>query len=80
MRKPTGEDRRKVLAYLDPVLKAVPEVQPVKVGTFAGVLDYSNLSWPIKAVMKLKGAPEGDFRDWTAIRTWAEGLCSPLLA
>jgi len=31
-------------------------------------------------IMKLKGAPEGDFRDWTAIRTWAEGLSSPLLA
>jgi hypothetical protein len=29
--------------------------------------------------MGKKGIPEGDFRDWTAIRTWAEGLCSPLL-
>jgi menaquinone-dependent protoporphyrinogen oxidase len=80
MREPTEENRRKVLAYLDPVLKAVPQVQPVKVGTFAGALDYSNLSLPIKAIMNLKGASEGDFRDWTAIRTWAEGLCSPLLA
>jgi menaquinone-dependent protoporphyrinogen oxidase len=80
MREPTEENRRKVLAYLDPVLKAVPQVQPVKVGTFAGALDYSNLSLPLKAVMNLKGATEGDFRDWTAIRAWAEGLCSPLLA
>jgi menaquinone-dependent protoporphyrinogen IX oxidase len=69
-----------VLTYLDPVLKAVPQVQPVKVGTFAGALNYSNLSSPIKVIMKLKGALEGDFRDWTAIRTWAEGLRSPLLA
>jgi menaquinone-dependent protoporphyrinogen oxidase len=80
MREPTEENRRKALAYLDPVLKAVPHVQPVKVGTFAGALNYSNLSSPIKVIMKFKGAPEGDFRDWTAIRTWAEGLCSPLLA
>ena len=80
MREPTEENRRKVLVYLDPVLKAVPQVQPVKVGTFAGALDYSNLSLPIKAIMNLKGATEGDFRDWTAIRAWAEGLCSPLLA
>jgi menaquinone-dependent protoporphyrinogen oxidase len=80
MREPTEENRRKVLAYLDPVLKAVPQVQPIKVGTFAGALNYSNLSSPIKMIMKLKEAPEGDFRDWTAIRTWAEGLCSPLLA
>ncbi len=80
MREPTEENRRKVLAYLDPVLKAVPQVQPLKVGTFVGALDYSNLSLPIKAIMNLKGATEGDFRDWTAIRTWAEGLCPPLLA
>ena len=80
MCQPTEENRRKVLAYLDPVLKAVPQVQPVKVGTFAGALNYSNLSSPIKVIMKLKGASEGDYRDWTAIRTWAEGLCSSLLA
>ncbi len=80
MREPTEENRRKVLAYLDPVLKAAPEVQPVNVGTFAGALNFSNLSSPIKMIMKLKGASEGDYRDWTAIRTWADGLCSPLLA
>jgi menaquinone-dependent protoporphyrinogen oxidase len=80
LREPTEENRRKVLAYLDPVLKAVPQVQPLKVGTFTGALDYSNLSLPIKVIMKLKGASEGDFRDWTAIRTWSEGLCSSLLA
>ena len=80
MCKPTEKNRRKVVAYLDPVLAAVPQVQPLRIGAFAGALDYSKLSSPIKVIMKLKGAPEGDFRDWTAIRTWAEGLCSPLLA
>jgi menaquinone-dependent protoporphyrinogen oxidase len=74
MREPTEENRRKVLAYLDPVLKAVPQVQPVKIGTFAGALNYSNLSSPEKVIMKLKGAPEGDFRRWDAIRAWATGL------
>jgi menaquinone-dependent protoporphyrinogen oxidase len=72
--EPTEENRRKALAYLDPVLKAVPQVQPVKVGTFAGALNYSNLSLPMKVMMKLKGAPEGDFRRWDAIRAWATGL------
>jgi menaquinone-dependent protoporphyrinogen oxidase len=74
MCKPTRENRQKALAYLDPVLKAVPQVQPVKVGPFAGALDYGNLSSPIKLVMKLKGAPEGDFRPWDDIRAWATGL------
>jgi menaquinone-dependent protoporphyrinogen oxidase len=74
MREPTEGNRRKALAYLDPVLKAVPQVQPVKVGTFAGALSYSNLSLPIKVIMTLKGAPEGDFRRWDAISAWATDL------
>jgi len=74
MSEPTEENRRKVLAYLDPVLKAVPQVQPLKIGAFAGALDYSNLSGPIKVIMKLKGAPEGDFRPWDVIQAWTTGL------
>jgi len=74
MREPTEENRRKALAYLDAVLKAVPQVQPLKIGAFAGALNYSNLSGATKAIMKLKGAPEGDFRRWDAIRAWATSL------
>jgi menaquinone-dependent protoporphyrinogen oxidase len=68
---PTKENLAKVLAYMDPILKAVPEVRPVGIGTFAGALDYSNLSWLNKKILKSKGTPEGDFRDWNAIRAWA---------
>lgn len=78
--RPTEKNRAEVLSYTDPVLKAVPEIKPVGIGTFAGALDYNNLSWLNKKILKSKGSPEGDFRDWTAIHTWAEGLCSPLLA
>jgi menaquinone-dependent protoporphyrinogen oxidase len=79
MGQPTEDNRRKVLAYLDPVLKEVPQVKPVEIGTFAGALHYSNLSMPTKMIMRAKGAPEGDFRQWDVIRAWAECLCSPLL-
>jgi menaquinone-dependent protoporphyrinogen oxidase len=70
--KPTEENRAKVLAYLDPVLEATAEIKPVGIGAFAGALDYTNLSWLNKKILKSKGTPEGDFRDWKAIRTWAE--------
>ena len=70
--KPTEENRAKVLAYLDPVLKAQGEIKPVAIGAFAGALDYNNLSWLNKKILKSKGTQEGDFRDWKAIRTWAE--------
>ena len=82
--KDTEESRRMARSYMEPVLKAVPDVRPIDTGLFPGVLDYSKLNLMYRTVMKYKmgkkSVPEGDFRDWTAIRTWAEGLCSPLLA
>jgi menaquinone-dependent protoporphyrinogen oxidase len=75
--------RRMARSYLDPVLDAVPQVKPVDVGLFAGVLDYSKLSFVVRIVMKSKmkknGVPEGDHRNWDAIRTWAKGLGPMLL-
>jgi menaquinone-dependent protoporphyrinogen oxidase len=72
MREPTEKNRAQALSYMDPILKAVPEIEPVGIGTFAGALDYNNLSWLNKTIMKSKGAPEGDFRDWNVIRAWAQ--------
>jgi len=70
-------------SYLESVLDAVPQVRPVDIGLFAGVLDYSKLSFIVRLVMKSKmkkkGVPEGDHRDWNAIRSWAEGLRPTLL-
>jgi menaquinone-dependent protoporphyrinogen oxidase len=74
MGKPTEENRRKALGYLDPVLKEVPQVKPAEIGTFAGALNYSNRPIPQKVIMKIKGAPEGDFRQWDFIRAWATRL------
>jgi menaquinone-dependent protoporphyrinogen oxidase len=65
------EKRAEALSYMDPILKAVPEIKPVDIGTFAGALGYNNLSWINKKILKSKGSPEGDFRDWNAIRAWA---------
>jgi menaquinone-dependent protoporphyrinogen oxidase len=73
MRQPTEENRLKTLAYLDPVLKTIPQVKPVEIGVFAGAMHYNNLSWLNKKIIISKGLPEGDFRDWEAIRAWAGG-------
>jgi len=69
--QPTEKNRAEALSCMDPILKAVPEIKPVAIGTFAGALDYNNLSWLNKKILKSKGTPEGDFRDWNAIRAWA---------
>ena len=68
---PTDKKRAEVLAYMDPILKEVPEIKPVGIGTFAGAMNYNNLSWIYKKILKSKGTPEGDYRDWNAIRLWA---------
>jgi menaquinone-dependent protoporphyrinogen oxidase len=71
--QPGEENRRKALSYLDPVLQSIPQVRPVDIEPFAGVMNYSNLSWFNKKIIISKGVPEGDFRNWEAIRAWARG-------
>jgi len=71
MQNPTEENRQKALAYLDSVLHSVPQIKPVGIGLFAGALHYDKLSWPMRKVLQFKGLPEGDFRDWDMIQTWA---------
>ncbi len=78
----TDKTRRQAASFLDPVRQQSPEVQPVDVGLFAGVLDFSKLPslyrliWPLTAGGQ---ATEGDYRDWQAIRAWAGGLTPALL-
>lgn len=74
MKDDTAENRRKALGYLDPVRKEFPQVKPADTGLFAGAVDYRKLSFAYSLILKVKGAPEADFRNWEAIRTWAAGV------
>ncbi len=78
MKEDTAENRGEALGYLDPVLKRFPQVKPVDIGLFAGAVDYKRLPFTYRLILKVKGAPEGDFRNWEAIRTWAAGVCPVL--
>lgn len=49
-------------------------LQPRSVGLFAGALHYDRLSPIVRLQAETKGLPEGDFRDWEAIRSWAGEL------
>lgn len=71
MKDDTLENRSKALSCLDPVRKETPQIQPVDIGLFAGVVDFGKLSFVSKSILKAKGISEGDFRNWSAIRTWA---------
>jgi menaquinone-dependent protoporphyrinogen oxidase len=74
MKDDTVENRRKTLGYLEPVRKQFSQVKPVDIGLFAGAVDYKKLSFVYSLILKVMGAPEGDFRNWEVIRTWATGI------
>ena len=44
--------------------------------TFVGKLDRSSLGRAERLVAKVVRAPEGDFRDWEAIREWAREIAA----
>jgi menaquinone-dependent protoporphyrinogen oxidase len=50
---------------LDHALAAVPELTPVAVAMFGGVVDPSKLRFPFKRM------PASDARDWDAIGAWS---------
>ena len=79
MREDTEENLCTAEGYLDAVREKAPQVEPVDVGLFAGELDYGKIRPPLSWILKLMKQPEGDFRDWDAIREWAEGLRTALL-
>ncbi len=79
MNEPTEEHCKEVNAYLDPVRENFPDIKPVDVGLFAGEMDFKKLALPIRALIKAMKSPEGDFRDWDAIRAWAEDIAPQLL-
>ena len=45
---------------------------------FYGALDVSALGFAERMIAKAVKAPTGDFRDWEAIRGWAEGIAEEL--
>ena len=68
----------KAKTFLNLVREKVPEVKPIDIGLFPGVLDYSKMSFPIRIIMKRKmkqkDVKEGDYRNWASISAWASSL------
>ena len=55
-------------AQLDRALAKTPEIEPVSVAIFGGVVDPDKLRFPFNRM------PASDARDWPAIEAWAAGL------
>ncbi|MDP2966234.1 MAG: flavodoxin domain-containing protein [Pelolinea sp.] len=74
MKEVTPENEKAALDYLKPISD---RVSPIKTVAFAGRIDYATLPplYRMFAQADKEGIlAEGDFRDWTAISTWAKDL------
>jgi menaquinone-dependent protoporphyrinogen oxidase len=72
----TDQYRQFVADFLKPVRAMV---QPVSEGVFAGTLNYGQLplipeGLQMRFLSMATRTPEGDYRDWSAIRDWASDL------
>lgn len=79
MVKNTEKNRAKANTYLDQLQEKAPAVKPVDKGLFGGAMDYRKLSLLPKLIIKVMRQPQGDWRDWESIRTWATDLRPTLL-
>ncbi len=79
---PVGDPSRKMVQKMgeDPVdVAAILKVTKARGHrVFAGKIDRTNLSFPRRAMLRVFRGLEGDFRDWSAVKAWAEEIADSL--
>jgi menaquinone-dependent protoporphyrinogen oxidase len=71
----TAQNEAKALQFLEPLRQ---ELQPRAIGLFAGALDARKVGFPLSLIVR--ALPQGDFRDWAAIRSWGRDVARLMLA
>jgi menaquinone-dependent protoporphyrinogen oxidase len=61
-------------------LRLVTELAAHEHRTFAGRVNASDLGWVERTITRMVKAPDGDFRDWAAIRAWSSEIAASLIA
>ncbi len=75
---PLGHDDPQPAGEPQQVAQLVAQVAAREHATFVGRLDRKVLRWPDKLIVRVVKAPNGDFRDWDAIRAWACSIAEAL--
>jgi menaquinone-dependent protoporphyrinogen oxidase len=73
MKEDTCQNRDSVIKYIDKQMS----VNPLDVGTFAGVMDFKKIGFLLAAIIKKidkSGNPEGNFIDENKIKSWTNSL------
>ncbi len=60
-------------------LPLMEKTHAVEHHVFAGKMEKSDLSFGEKAMVAAVRAPDGDFRDWQEIESWAESIAAQIL-
>jgi menaquinone-dependent protoporphyrinogen oxidase len=74
MKDDSSEARCKAEGFVRDMRKHLPDVEPVDVGLFGGMVNLKNFPPLMRWMAKRMKIPEGDFRNWDAIRKWALNL------
>jgi len=54
-------------------------LEPDWIEFFAGKMEYRRLALGPRLIVKAMKVPEGDFRDWNAIGSWADRLATGMV-
>ena len=80
LKRDTPRTRVAASHFTDRALKAAPAVSPVARASFAGRYEAPAMCPFMRLITRWKLFPSGDWRDWNAVRTWAEGLLPAITA
>jgi len=76
--KKTEKANLKANSYANEITNLVPKINVSSFGKFAGVLDYSKMSFGqrilAKGIFAIIGVKEGDYRDWNSIKKWSKNI------
>ncbi len=76
--KKTDKATIKANGYATKIKNLVPKIKVNNFGKFAGVLDYSKMSFSqrilAKGIFVIIGVKEGDYRDWDSIKQWSKSI------
>ena len=77
MAEDTPANQAKAAGFIEPVRTVLA---PAAEGYFAGKVDPARLSFLDNAMLQLKSVPQGDFRDWNKITSWAQSAYTQICA
>jgi len=75
---PLGHDDPQPAGDIEQAKKLVELVGAREYRTLTGALDRSRLSFFERMIIRVVKAPDGDYRDWEAIRAWASDIAAAL--